>query len=45
VLLENLREGELRLQQMNDQLERRVRERTAQLQRAHDELLGHHRRA
>jgi signal transduction histidine kinase/CheY-like chemotaxis protein len=40
VLLENLREGELRLQQMNDQLERRVRERTAQLQQAHDELLA-----
>ena len=39
-LLENLREGELRLQQMNDQLERRVRERTAQLQQAHDELLA-----
>jgi signal transduction histidine kinase len=39
VLLESLREGELRLQQMNDQLERRVRERTAQLQHAHDELL------
>ena len=40
VLLENLREGELRLQQMNDQLERRVRERTGQLQQAHDELLA-----
>jgi signal transduction histidine kinase/CheY-like chemotaxis protein len=40
VLLENLREGELRLQQLNDQLERRVRERTAQLQHAHDELLA-----
>jgi signal transduction histidine kinase/CheY-like chemotaxis protein len=40
ILLENLREGELRLQQMNDQLERRVRERTAQLQRAHDELVA-----
>jgi signal transduction histidine kinase/CheY-like chemotaxis protein len=40
VLLDSLREGELRLQQMNDQLERRVRERTAQLQRAHDELLA-----
>lgn len=40
VLLENLREGELRLQQMNDQLERRVQERTAQLQHAHDELLA-----
>jgi signal transduction histidine kinase/CheY-like chemotaxis protein len=39
VLLENLREGELRLQQMNDQLERRVQERTAQLQHAHDELI------
>ncbi len=40
VLLHNLRDGELRLQQLNDQLERRVRERTAQLQRAHDELLA-----
>ncbi len=40
VLLENLREGELRLQQMNDQLERRVQERTAQLQHAHDELIA-----
>jgi signal transduction histidine kinase len=40
VLLESLREGELRLHQMNDQLERRVQERTAQLQRAHDELLA-----
>jgi signal transduction histidine kinase/CheY-like chemotaxis protein len=40
VLLENLREGELRLQQLNDQLERRVQERTGQLQHAHDELLA-----
>ena len=40
VLLDNLREGEVRLQQMNEQLERRVRERTAQLQHAHDELLA-----
>jgi signal transduction histidine kinase/CheY-like chemotaxis protein len=40
VLLENLSEGEIRLQQLNEQLERRVRERTAQLQRAHDELLA-----
>jgi signal transduction histidine kinase/CheY-like chemotaxis protein len=40
VLLENLRQGELRLQQMNDQLERRVQERTVQLQHAHDELLA-----
>ena len=40
VLLENLRQGEFRLQQMNDLLERRVRERTAQLQHAHDELLA-----
>jgi signal transduction histidine kinase/CheY-like chemotaxis protein len=40
VLLQNLREGELRLQQLNEQLERRVRERTAQLQHAHDELLA-----
>jgi signal transduction histidine kinase/CheY-like chemotaxis protein len=39
-LLENLREGELRLQQTNDQLERRVRERTAQLQHAHDQLVA-----
>jgi signal transduction histidine kinase len=39
-LLEDLRQGELRLQQINDQLERRVEERTAQLQHAHDELLG-----
>ncbi len=38
-LLEDLRRGELRLQQINDQLERRVAERTAQLQHAHDELL------
>jgi signal transduction histidine kinase/CheY-like chemotaxis protein len=39
-LLRTLREGEVRLQQMNDQLERRVHERTAQLQHAHDELLA-----
>jgi signal transduction histidine kinase len=39
-LLEDLRRGELRLQQTNDQLERRVEERTAQLQHAHDELLA-----
>ncbi|MGZ5901930.1 MAG: ATP-binding protein [Reyranella sp.] len=39
-LLEDLREGELRLQQTNDQLERRVEERTAQLQHAHDELVA-----
>ncbi|HEY4167101.1 MAG TPA: ATP-binding protein [Reyranella sp.] len=39
-LLRSLRQGEVRLQQLNDQLERRVRERTAQLQRAHDELLA-----
>jgi signal transduction histidine kinase/CheY-like chemotaxis protein len=39
-LLEDLRNGELRLQQANDVLERRVRERTAQLQHAHDELLS-----
>lgn len=38
-LLQDLRRGELRLQQINDQLERRVEERTAQLQHAHDELL------
>ena len=40
-LLEDLRQSELRLQQTNDQLERRVEERTAQLQHAHDELLAH----
>ena len=39
-LLEDLRQGELRLHQINDQLERRVEERTAQLQHAHDELLA-----
>lgn len=39
-LLENLREKELRLQQANDVLERRVDERTAQLQHAHDELVA-----
>ncbi len=39
-LLEDLQQGELRLQQINDQLERRVEERTAQLQHAHDELLA-----
>jgi signal transduction histidine kinase/CheY-like chemotaxis protein len=39
-LLEDLRQGELRLQQINDQLERRVEERTAQLQHAHDEVLA-----
>ena len=38
-LLEDLRKGELRLQQINDDLERRVADRTAQLQHAHDELL------
>jgi signal transduction histidine kinase/CheY-like chemotaxis protein len=40
VLLRNLRDGEVRQQQLNEQLERRVRERTAQLQHAHDELLA-----
>jgi signal transduction histidine kinase len=40
LLLEDLRRGELRLQQTNDELERRVAERTAQLQHAHDELLS-----
>ena len=39
-LLEDLRQGEIRLQQINDELERRVAERTAQLQQAHDELLA-----
>jgi signal transduction histidine kinase len=39
-LLEDLRHSELRLQQTNDQLERRVAERTGQLQHAHDELLA-----
>jgi signal transduction histidine kinase len=39
-LLEDLREGEVRLQQANDILERRVVERTGQLQHAHDELLS-----
>ena len=39
-LLEDLRQSELRLQQTNDQLERRVEERTAQLQHAHDELVA-----
>ncbi len=39
-LLEDLREGEVELQQAIDILERRVEERTAQLQRAHDELLS-----
>jgi signal transduction histidine kinase/CheY-like chemotaxis protein len=38
-LLEDLRRGEVRLQQINDELERRVEDRTAQLQNAHDELL------
>ncbi|HET6194991.1 MAG TPA: ATP-binding protein [Acetobacteraceae bacterium] len=40
VLLANLREGEIRLQQLNEQLELRVHERTSQLQHAHDELLA-----
>ncbi|MBL6614469.1 MAG: response regulator [Reyranella sp.] len=39
-LLEDLRQGETRLQQINDELELRVQERTAQLQQAHDELLA-----
>jgi signal transduction histidine kinase len=37
--LEDLRRGEVRLQQINDELERRVEDRTGQLQHAHDELL------
>ncbi|SEP00848.1 His Kinase A (phospho-acceptor) domain-containing protein [Rhodospirillales bacterium URHD0017] len=40
-LLADLRRGEVRLQQINDDLERRVDDRTAQLQHAHDELLAH----
>ncbi|TAJ24153.1 MAG: response regulator [Reyranella sp.] len=39
-LLEDLKKGELRLQKVNDELERRVEERTAQLRTAHDELVG-----
>jgi signal transduction histidine kinase len=39
-LLEDLRQSELRLQQANDRLERRVDERTAQLQHAHDALVS-----
>jgi signal transduction histidine kinase len=39
-LLEDLHHSEIRLQQTNEQLERRVRERTGQLQHAHDELLA-----
>jgi signal transduction histidine kinase len=39
-LLADLRRGEVRLQQINDELERRVEDRTAQLQQAHDELLA-----
>jgi signal transduction histidine kinase len=39
-LLEDLRQSELRLQQGNDRLERRVDERTAQLQHAHDALVS-----
>ena len=35
-----MRQSELRLQQTNDQLERRVEERTGQLQHAHDELVA-----
>jgi signal transduction histidine kinase len=38
-LLADLRRGEVRMQQINDELERRVEDRTAQLQNAHDELL------
>src|SRR5690242_5184971 len=39
-LLKDLRQGEVRLQQINDDLERRVEDRTAELQNAHDELLA-----
>lgn len=39
-LLENLQENRTRLQQLNDELERRVNERTRQLQDAHDELMA-----
>ncbi len=39
-LLEDLKNGELRLQKANDELERRVEERTSQLRSAHNELLG-----
>ena len=39
-LLDNLQVSQSRLQQLNDELERRVNERTRQLQRAHDELMA-----
>ena len=39
-LLGNLQVSQARLQQLNDELERRVNERSRQLQRAHDELVA-----
>jgi signal transduction histidine kinase len=39
-LLDNLQVSQSRLQQLNDELERRVNERTRQLQSAHDELMA-----
>jgi signal transduction histidine kinase/CheY-like chemotaxis protein len=39
-LLDTLQVSQSRLQQLNDELERRVNERTRQLQRAHDELMA-----
>ncbi len=39
-LFDNLQVSQARLQQLNDELERRVNERTRQLQSAHDELMA-----